>query len=132
MKNAVTLSGIIARHVNKARGKAIDKAPVELKQVFYRGAGSSLMADMPRRPAKRIQEYLTVKRLARDYQVQGLSELSHAPFEVLELLIDRPKRSKWVTVESPSESSLVPDFSGDANMQLAPYRIVDGRKVWLP
>jgi hypothetical protein len=120
MKNAVTLSGIIARHVNKARGKAIDKAPVELKPVFYRGEGSSLMADMPRRPATRIKEYLTIRRLARDYEVQGLSELSHPAFEVLELQIDRVKRSKWVTVESPSASSLVPDFSGDTGIQIAP------------
>lgn len=132
MKNAVTISGIIARHVNKAHAKAIDKAPVELKPVFYRGNGESLMTAMPRKPAARIKEYLTIRRLARDYEVQGLSELSKPPFEVLALEIDRVKRSRWVSVESPSASSLVPDFSGDAAIVQAPYRIIDGKKVWLP
>lgn len=53
-----------------------------------------------------------------------------------------PRREKPMSVvtqaalgtfsDAPSASGLVPDFSGDADMQLAPYRIVDGKKVWLP
>ena len=121
MKNTAIISGIIARHVNKGLAKGIDRRPVELKPVFYRGNGESLLADMPRKPAKRIEkDYLTIRRLARGYEVQGLSELSHPPFEVIETRLEQVKRGKWFNVESPSASSLVPDYSGDAGIELAP------------
>lgn len=98
----------------------IDHAPVEIRPTFYRGDGTTLMAEMPRKPAERIKQYLTIRRHARSYEVQGLSELSNPPFQVLQIERVKPERSKWLQLEKPSASSLVPDFSGDTAIEYAP------------
>jgi hypothetical protein len=90
-------------------------AHLELKALAQRSKQTSVLS-LPRTSEARLscdaQTLTTSHRaaLSRDVRHVGLGTFSDAP----------------------SASSLVPDFSGDVNRVEAPYRIIDGRKVWLP
>lgn len=133
----------LVRYRNAKACKAIDSSRAgvapEVLPVSITAGGQSLMQVVPRKPPAKESfgaNYLCMVRLgASGHKLHCALELSHPAFEVQLNVIDRPPVSKVripASECSPSPSSLIPDFSGEATKVLAPYRIIDGRRVWLP
>lgn len=122
----------------KVDSKFAGVAPVE-QAVKITATPTDLMTVVPRKPSRSGygESFINVVRHGGRSQtatVNGAFELASPPFEVRLTTMRAPAPSKrWVQPdEQPSASSLVPDFSGFETLQPAPYRIIDGRKVWLP
>jgi len=128
-----------ARAIRQIDRKRSGIAP-EVRPVSITPNQASLMYETPRVPARKDSvgaNYVFMVKHADRVQtvhgVHGLYELKSAPFAVpLERVARASVSRKRYMLETPSASSLVPDFSGFDTLKPAPYRIVDGRKVWLP
>jgi len=140
--NAVELALIKFRNARAMRQidrKRSGVAP-EVKPVSITENQASLMYQTPRVPPRKdaagANYVFMVKhadRVQTVHGVHGLYELKNAPFAVpLEHITRASNSRKRYMLDTPSASSLVPDFSGFETLQHAPYRVIDGKKVYLP